>query len=145
MASNKNAACEWELSCVLRVRANFNFLLGTYHKNLHIMSTVILKTTSRAPTFKWDGFLYKLKRPYPSCSKAPNLYYSKESHSYETTLGKTVSLKGLYQLFTGPRDDSTIKNHFTPPLKCILMTSIIPLQVRWISYYTIPLRRGDAK
>lgn len=90
---------------------------GTYTKDI-TNSCVIKKQLTSRPPFEWDGFLDRFKVPSKSWSKPPNLYNPIVDGSIESLLTKVVSKKGPYNLFTGPRDGSTIKNHFTPAKKC---------------------------
>lgn len=54
----------------------------------------------------------------PKWSLAPNRYRIFDRDSIEEKSNKIVSIRGPYDLFTGPRDGTTIKNHFNTSLKC---------------------------
>lgn len=73
------------------------------------------KQTITVPTFEWDGLADRFKGASQPWKLAPNRYTAKDHGSMTTKLSKVVSKRGPYDLFTGPRDDSTIKNHFAPP------------------------------
>ncbi|GJQ85920.1 hypothetical protein Trydic_g21771 [Trypoxylus dichotomus] len=90
---------------------------GTYTGNI-LNSCLVKKQLTSKPPFEWDGFVDRFKTPSKSWSKPPNLYNPKDTASIEALLNKIVSKKGPYNLFTGPRDPSTIKNHFAPPKQC---------------------------
>lgn len=66
------------------------------------------------PTFEWDGFVDRFKSTEKPWSKPPNLYNPKDFGSFTALLEKVVSKRGPYDVFTGPRDETTIKNHFVP-------------------------------
>ncbi|XP_043510284.1 lymphocyte expansion molecule-like [Frieseomelitta varia] len=67
---------------------------------------------SSVPTFEYDGLrprFYTVPKPWVlPC----NLYDVKDSKSLEAYLQKCTGKKGPYDLFTGPRDESTIKGYF---------------------------------
>ncbi|KAF5284924.1 hypothetical protein FQA39_LY16879 [Lamprigera yunnana] len=86
---------------------------GTYSTGVSKMSKHRKGFTS-VPTFEWDGFLNRFKPPGQPWSKPPNLYSPVDAGSIESTLKRVVSKRGPYDLFTGARDDSTIRNHFAP-------------------------------
>ena len=68
-----------------------------------------VRITNQPPPFEWDGFQERFKRKSKGSGLAANRYYFIEPPP------KIISLRGPYDLFTGPRDGSTIKNHFAPP------------------------------
>ncbi|KRT79409.1 hypothetical protein AMK59_8469 [Oryctes borbonicus] len=90
---------------------------GTYTGNI-LNSCLIKRQLTSKPPFEWDGFVDRFKTPSKSWSKPPNLYNPKDVGSIEALLNRVVSKKGPYNLFTGPRDSTTIKNHFAPPKRC---------------------------
>lgn len=67
------------------------------------------------PYFEWDGFIDRFKSTAAPWAKPPNLYTPNDPGSISALLNKVVSKRGPYDCFTGPRDGSTIKNHFAPP------------------------------
>ncbi|KAF2893014.1 hypothetical protein ILUMI_13154 [Ignelater luminosus] len=88
---------------------------GTYGKDITKHSTMGRKQFSKIPTFEMDGFVDRFKDKNPSYTKPPNLYNPVDFGSINALLMKKVSKRGPYDLFTGRRDGSTIKNHFSPP------------------------------
>lgn len=60
----------------------------------------------------------RFKDLVPRWCLAPNRYSIIDRESIEQKSNKIVSKKGPYSLFTGKRDGSTIKNHFSTSLKC---------------------------
>ncbi|CAH1155493.1 unnamed protein product [Phaedon cochleariae] len=87
----------------------------TYFRNLDDISSVTRKQFSKTPTFEWDGFTDRFKSTAPKNTLAANRYHVQDNKGIDTILKKVVSTKGPYELFTGPRDQTTIKNHFGPP------------------------------
>ncbi|XP_069695054.1 ciliary microtubule-associated protein 2-like [Periplaneta americana] len=77
-------------------------------------STHIGRKGTYLPSFEWDGFLDRSHRPRKGL--APNRYILKDPDSIEERVKRSVSRRGPYDCFTGPRDGTTIKNHFAPPL-----------------------------
>lgn len=74
------------------------------------------KQITNLPSFEWDGFVARFKDESPVWKKAPNCYDPNDPGSISALLNKVVSKRGPYDCFTGPRDETTIKNHFAPPL-----------------------------
>lgn len=64
----------------------------------------------------------------PKWSLAPNRYTIFDKESIEYKPKKMVSLRGPYDLFTGRRDGSTIKNHFNTSMKVYAETWPIALK-----------------
>ncbi|GJQ79932.1 hypothetical protein Trydic_g18376 [Trypoxylus dichotomus] len=86
---------------------------GAHFPDIFKDSSVIKKSFSKTPTFEWGGFRNRLKCKLdeswkPSCT----LYNVDKINCLDDILKKRVSIKGPYNLFTGPRDETTIKNHF---------------------------------
>lgn len=77
----------------------------------HDIKTLRTKFT-KIPTFEWDGLATRFKISEPPYRKAPNRYNLPPT----CITDKVVSKRGPYDTFTGPRDQTTIKNHFAPPL-----------------------------
>ncbi|CAF4749411.1 unnamed protein product [Pieris macdunnoughi] len=60
----------------------------------------------------------RFKDTFPKWSLAPNRYTIVDKESIEQKSKKIVSLRGPYDLFTGKRDGTTIKNHLNTSLRC---------------------------
>ncbi|KAJ3666108.1 hypothetical protein Zmor_001563 [Zophobas morio] len=67
---------------------------------------------SKTPTLEWGGFSSRFKSTEPAYRQAPNRY----NVPHYSIIDKKVSKRGPYDTFTGPRDQTTIKNHFAPAL-----------------------------
>ncbi|KAJ8950772.1 hypothetical protein NQ318_011265, partial [Aromia moschata] len=87
---------------------------NVYFRKLEQTSTVNKCQFSNIQSFEWDGFMDRFKSRAPSYTLAPNRYRVNDGKDVRNIVDKTVSLRGPYDLFTGPRDGSTIKNHFSP-------------------------------
>lgn len=88
-----------------------------YFRNVMEHSTCIKRNMTPLPPFEWDGCKERLTRPEKDkWSLAPNRYDPVQEGAISAILKKQVSKRGPYDLFTGPRDMSTIKNHFTTSL-----------------------------
>lgn len=85
------------------------------------------KTFNNLPTLEWDGFAERFKDTSKKWSLAPNRYTVKDFGDMDAIKTKIVSKRGPYDLFTGPRDNTTIKNHFS-----------LPKQIREDKFYTWP-------
>ncbi|XP_068620613.1 uncharacterized protein [Battus philenor] len=70
----------------------------------------------------------RFKDTSPKWSLAPDRYKIIDKQSMEEIPKKIVSVRGPYDLFTGPRDGSTIKNHFNTSLRCSAATWPIALK-----------------
>lgn len=72
------------------------------------------KSITKTPTFEWNGFQDRF-RPVVDETWKPRAtrYFPKDSSGIDALLKKRVSRRGPYDMFTGPRDNSTIKNHFS--------------------------------
>ncbi|KAK9754101.1 hypothetical protein QE152_g1596 [Popillia japonica] len=90
---------------------------GTYTGDI-LRSCVLKKQLTNKPPFEWDGFINRFPVQSKPWHQPPNLYNPIDVGSLEELIAKVVSKKGPYNLFTGPRDSSTIKNHFAPPKRC---------------------------
>ncbi|CAL7933091.1 unnamed protein product [Xylocopa violacea] len=66
---------------------------------------------SCVPTFEYDGLRPRFRSVSKSWSLPCNLYDVKHPKSLETFLKKVTGKRGPYDLFTGPRDDSTIRSY----------------------------------
>lgn len=86
-----------------------------YFKNISKQLTMRREQKTNVPSFEWDGFVPRFKSESPAWKKAPNCYNPKDSGSIAALLSKVVSKRGPYDCFTGPRDETTIKNYFAPP------------------------------
>ncbi|XP_026763012.2 lymphocyte expansion molecule-like [Galleria mellonella] len=82
---------------------------------------------STRPTFDRDE-LCRFKDTSLKWSLAPNRYTIVDKECIEQKSNKVVSLRSPYDLFTGKRDGSTIKNHFSTSLRCAAATWPIALK-----------------
>lgn len=76
---------------------------------------------SSRPTFEREEPC-RFKDACPRWSLAPNRYTIIDKDAIDQKSKKVVSLRGPYDLFTGKRDGSTIKNHFNTTMKCSVPT-----------------------
>lgn len=68
----------------------------------------------------------------PNYKLPPNLYYPLDLKSFEKRL-EEIKKRGPYDLFTGPRDYTSIKNHFAVPKKTTPeKTYIIPSDIDYL-------------
>ncbi|XP_033187071.2 ciliary microtubule-associated protein 2, partial [Bombus vancouverensis nearcticus] len=67
---------------------------------------------SCVPTFEYDGLRPRFRTLMKPWTLPCNLYDVRHPKSLETYLEKVTGKKGPYNLFTGPRDESTIKGYF---------------------------------
>nr|CAI5817707.1 unnamed protein product [Callosobruchus analis] len=93
---------------------------NTYFRDFSRTSTVTKKSFSDTPIFEWDGVQDRFKSRAPRYQLAPNRYQIKDGKNISAIADKICSLRGPYDLFTGPRDETTIRNDFgtsgfTPP------------------------------
>ena len=79
---------------------------GTYERR---ELNLCVSHRNQPPPFEWDGFQARSKQKSKGSGLAANRYSVTDPHR------KIISTRGPYDLFTGPRDGSTIKNHFAPP------------------------------
>ncbi|KAH1011885.1 hypothetical protein HUJ04_001158 [Dendroctonus ponderosae] len=89
---------------------------NTYMRGLAGSYQQSKKTFSTLPTFEYDGFADRFKSGAKPYHLPPNLYELRDMKNTSDITRRTVSSKGPYSCFTGPRDGTTIKNHFAPPL-----------------------------
>ncbi|KAM3968466.1 uncharacterized protein ACR2FA_006639 [Aphomia sociella] len=82
---------------------------------------------STRPTFEREEPC-RFKDTCPRWSLAPNRYIIVDKECIEQKSKKIVSIRGPYDLFTGKRDGSTIKNHFNTSLRCAAATWPIALK-----------------
>ncbi|KAJ8921184.1 hypothetical protein NQ315_013656 [Exocentrus adspersus] len=87
---------------------------ATYQR-LDKTSTLYNSKFSNVMPFEWDGFVDRFRTKDQVYWLPPNIYEKKDGKGITDILDKVVSLRGPYDLFTGLRDGSTIKNHFSPP------------------------------
>ncbi|XP_045784476.1 lymphocyte expansion molecule-like [Maniola jurtina] len=83
---------------------------GTYYTNSPFKASPYGPHSTR-PTFEREQPC-RFKDTSPKWSLAPNRYTIIDKESIELKPKKIVSLRGPYDLFTGKRDGSTVKNHF---------------------------------
>ena len=81
---------------------------------------------STRPTFERESPC-RFKDPTPKWSLAPDRYTIVDKEQIDQKSKKIVSLRGPYDLFTGKREESNIKNHFNTSLKCSAATWPIAL------------------
>ncbi|XP_038216818.1 uncharacterized protein LOC119835853 [Zerene cesonia] len=98
---------------------------GTYYTAVPIKAPY--GPHSERPTFEREEPC-RFKDTSPKWSLAPNRYVIVDKESIEQKSKKIVSLRGPYDLFTGLRDGSTIKNHFNTSLRCAAATWPIALK-----------------
>ncbi|XP_072930269.1 ciliary microtubule-associated protein 2-like [Epargyreus clarus] len=98
---------------------------GTYYKDKGFQVPGV--SHSSRPTFEREEPC-RFKDASPKWSLAPNRYRIIDKNSIENKSKKIVSLRGPYDLFTGKRDGSTIKNHFNESLRCAAATWPIALK-----------------
>nr|XP_034180639.1 lymphocyte expansion molecule-like [Osmia lignaria] len=67
---------------------------------------------SSTPTFEYDGLRPRFRHVSNSWTLPSNLYNVKHPDTIEAILKKVTGKRGPYDLFTGPRDRSTIKSYF---------------------------------
>ncbi|XP_053999103.1 lymphocyte expansion molecule-like [Hylaeus anthracinus] len=70
--------------------------------------------SSCVPTFEYDGLRPRFQTIAKPWSLPSNLYDVKHPDSLEATLEKFTGKRGPYDLFTGPRDDSTLVGYQKP-------------------------------
>ncbi|XP_018329154.1 lymphocyte expansion molecule-like [Agrilus planipennis] len=87
---------------------------GTYTGDWINKPITTHKQMSNVPSFEWDGFVDRFRGTSQSWKQPPNIYNVKDGGGIDDLVAKRVSIRGPYDLFTGPRDGSTIKNHFSP-------------------------------
>lgn len=106
---------------------------GTYYKAVPFKAPYGPHSTR--PTFEREEPCRFLDTS-PKWSLAPNRYTIIDRDSIDQKSKKIVSLRGPYDLFTGKRDESTIKNHFNTSLKCSAATWPIALKGSLEKYKT---------
>lgn len=92
---------------------------GTYYKETPFRAPH--GSHSTRPTFEREEPC-RFKNSILNWSLAPNRYNIIDKNAIDQKHKKVVSLRGPYDLFTGKRDSSTIKNHFNTSLKCSAAT-----------------------
>lgn len=98
---------------------------GTYYKEKPFKAPYGPHSTR--PTFDREDPC-RFKDTTPKWSLAPNRYTIYDPESIAEKSKKVVSLRGPYDLFTGPRDETTIKNHFSTTMKVSAATWPIALK-----------------
>ncbi|CAH2103650.1 unnamed protein product [Euphydryas editha] len=98
---------------------------GTYYRRVSFKAPY--GSHSARPTFEREEPC-RFKDNSKKWALAPNRYNIVDKESIELKTKKVVSLRGPYDLFTGKRDESTIKNHFSTSLKCSAATWPIALE-----------------
>ncbi|XP_020286932.1 lymphocyte expansion molecule-like isoform X2 [Pseudomyrmex gracilis] len=82
------------------------------HNPFYYLEQKALKGFSQVPTFEFDGLTSRFRETRKSWSLACNRYNVKYPTSMQAFLEKVTSKRGPYDLFTGPRDESTIRGYW---------------------------------
>ncbi|XP_076254015.1 ciliary microtubule-associated protein 2 [Rhynchophorus ferrugineus] len=90
---------------------------NTYHRKLTTTFEPRNKCFSLLPTFEFDGIAHRFKPQEKPYHLPPNLYTYNDGKNMADILRKRTSSRGPYDCFTGPRDGTTIKNHFSPAMQ----------------------------
>lgn len=98
---------------------------GTYYKAVPFKAPY--GPHSARPTFDREEQC-RFKDTSPKWLLAPNRYSILDKDQIDQVSKKLVSIRGPYDLFTGKRDGTTIKNHFSTSLKCTAATWPIALK-----------------
>ncbi|XP_041987053.1 lymphocyte expansion molecule-like [Aricia agestis] len=91
---------------------------GTYHRAKSYKAPY--GPHSSIPSFEWSEPC-RFRTKIVDWSIAPNRYKVKDGGSIEEKSRTVVSTRGPYDLFTGPRDNTTIRNRFSSS-KCVSAT-----------------------
>ncbi|XP_044762716.1 lymphocyte expansion molecule-like isoform X1 [Coccinella septempunctata] len=89
--------------------------MNTYFRDIFAKHPSSKKPFGKVQRFEWDGLVKRFKDTEPSFKLPPNVYNVPDPKSLEALIKRVVSTKGPYNLFTGKRDGTSIKNHFSPP------------------------------
>ncbi|KAL3271294.1 hypothetical protein HHI36_021784 [Cryptolaemus montrouzieri] len=87
----------------------------TYFRDIYARPHNAKRNFGKVEAFEWDGLVTRFKDTEPAFRKPPNRYKVPDPNSLEALMNRVVSTKGPYNLFTGKRDGTSIKNHFSPP------------------------------
>ncbi|XP_076160931.1 ciliary microtubule-associated protein 2 [Ptiloglossa arizonensis] len=109
--------------------------------------------SSCLPTFEYDGLQSRFRTISKPWSLPCNLYNAKHPKSLEATLSKVTGKRGPYDLFTGPRDESTLTGHqrslkftrtadWVTPLPVELLREWNYFKGRWITCPRFPKQSG---
>lgn len=109
----------------MRASKNYNPGPGTYYQGQPFKAP--FSPHSTRPTFEREEPC-RFKDPSPKWSLAPDRYVIVDKDSIEQKSKRIVSLRGPYDLFTGKRDMSTIKNHFNTSRR--MAASTWPLKLK---------------
>ncbi|XP_050361456.1 uncharacterized protein LOC126780792 [Nymphalis io] len=104
---------------------------GTYYKTVPFKAPY--GSHSVRPSFEREEPC-RFKDTSPKWSLAPDRYRVIDKECIEMKSKKVVSLRGPYDLFTGKRDESTIKNHFANSLRSFATTWPLALGTTLIKY-----------
>ncbi|CAL1682963.1 unnamed protein product [Lasius platythorax] len=85
------------------------------HNPYYYLDQKRLKGYSRIPSFEFDGLIPRFQEIIRSWSLPCTRYSIKHPDSLQIFLEKVTSKRGPYDLFTGPRDETTIKGYWTHP------------------------------
>ncbi|CAK1554603.1 unnamed protein product [Leptosia nina] len=108
-----------------KLRKSFTPCPGTYYKSEPFKAPYGPHSTR--PTFEREKPC-RFEDTAPKWSLAPNRYTIDDKESIENKSKKVVSIRGPYDLFTGKRDGTTVKNHFNTTLRCAAATWPIALK-----------------
>ncbi|XP_043497173.1 lymphocyte expansion molecule-like [Polistes fuscatus] len=81
------------------------------HNPYYYLELNRLKGLSSLPTFEYDGLVPRFREIQRDWSLPCNRYDVKDPRFLEAVLKKVTGKRGPYDLFTGPRDESTIKGY----------------------------------
>ncbi|XP_026825070.1 lymphocyte expansion molecule-like [Ooceraea biroi] len=82
------------------------------HNPYYYLNQKRLKGFSCVPSFEFDGLASRFRETRKSWFLACNRYNVKHPNSLEVFLEKVTGKRGPYDLFTGPRDETTIKGYW---------------------------------
>ncbi|XP_029169090.1 lymphocyte expansion molecule-like [Nylanderia fulva] len=83
------------------------------HNPYYYLDQKRLKGYSSTPSFEFDGLIPRFQETLKSWSLPCTRYSVKHPASLQIFLEKMTSKRGPYDLFTGPRDETTIKGYWT--------------------------------
>ncbi|XP_030759573.1 lymphocyte expansion molecule-like [Sitophilus oryzae] len=83
-----------------------------YYRKLIESFSPSKKSFSTIPIFESDGLKNRFKSEARTYHLPPNLYTLRDGKHLVDITKKRTSIRGPYDCFTGPRDETTIKNYF---------------------------------
>lgn len=87
---------------------------GTYGDPYEKIKQKPPRQFTNIPSFEWDGLADRFERRERSWELPCNRYTIDDFGGIDATLKKVVSKRGPYDIFTGPRDGTTVKGYFAP-------------------------------